>query len=201
LPREYAFKVKHIMVDGKHFADHYRIDSFIRSYFDSHYGKMWLYGSYFISFCLRFDRRTISYASECKERFAQRFCLPYYSHSYLSPSGEPLFCYFMENKRFCTVKNSQYEINFDELHQMVNALVQYGQENCRTCWAKRLCSLCWVNFLDDNGSPCFDRMQRFCEEQRKKVLAYLQVYIHLKQIDPHIFENIRTKLPVKNEIT
>jgi uncharacterized protein len=182
------------------YIDQYLIDGLVSSYLEPHYGRAWLYGSTFIMFCIRFDRRTIIAWPENEKTLARGFCLPYYDQSFLSAAGKLLFCHHIENISFCTIKNGRYEIHFNELSNMVDALILFGEQNCAGCWVRRLCSLCWASMRDNKGILSIATMKRHCEMERKKVLAFLQIYIYLKLIDPNIFKNIVDHFPPKNEI-
>lgn len=66
----------------------------------------------------------------------------------------------------------------NEIMRLYNGMKDYVSRNCLNCWAQRMCSFCYQNFVDENGN-IMDRLATgLCERSRisiqKKLITYCE---------------------------
>lgn len=82
-----------------------------------------------------------------------------------------------------TVGNLEDGYDFDAIDRIIESFTDLSNELCRHCWAIRFCSLCFVHAFSGK-SPDKEKLSRYCDREREKILKSLQLYVRLRQEIP-----------------
>ncbi|MEI8031874.1 MAG: radical SAM protein [Chlorobiaceae bacterium] len=82
-----------------------------------------------------------------------------------------------------TVGNLSDGYDLEAIKGIVNAYREIGDEFCTRCWAVRFCSLCFVHAFT-GATPDKEKLSRYCERERNKILGALRLYVRLRKEVP-----------------
>jgi len=178
------------------YRDEFLNSKFMTAFAVGDYNRMWLYGNYFLTFCIRIDNRIIFPRGYDPEFKFSHFCAPFCNNLIVQANGEYSFCQFLDHVRFSNVKIGEFFWENKIIQGYTSALDQYRENECKYCFAKRICSLCWAHYFTSDGSLSDDRLRNNCSEERLKIKELLSIYLLLKLKDPNIFHDLKKHPPV-----
>lgn len=106
-------------------------------------------------------------------------CLPFTEKLYVHADGRFGICETSCDKMI--VGDLQNGFDLDMLASIYNKAYALFNGSCRECWAKNLCTVCFKDVLDTDGSFLNDIPQPFCRSSRKYALEQLRIYCTLKK--------------------
>jgi uncharacterized protein len=109
-------------------------------------------------------------------------CIPGVSQLFVSTEGSFYTC-----DNFCPtgyeIGHYQTGINVEKVYQLLEKYIHFCEDMCQTCWAYRLCSLCFVHTLK-KGHMSKKRKQEHCIRERKQIKMDLKRYAYIWENEP-----------------
>ena len=84
---------------------------------------------------------------------------------FLSTNGEYYVCEKMDYT--FSIGNIQTGIDYEKVNDIVKKFYNFKKDTCKTCWAKKLCSLCYISFAQKGNKFIKDRNK--CILERKEI--------------------------------
>jgi uncharacterized protein len=81
------------------------------------------------------------------------------------------------NNRF-PIGDISHGFNFERCAEILNEYILLTQKKCLNCFARLFCKLCFASI---NGDGKFEISDRFCENEKKKIIYWFEKYIDLKK--------------------
>lgn len=105
--------------------------------------------------------------------------------------GERIFCssekilYPCEKSggRFFRIGDINEGILLDKIREIEKTWVDLIKDDCRQCFASRMCSLCYVHAIKEHEFN-IDRMRMNCEAERKDLKHFLYMYVSIMEENP-----------------
>jgi uncharacterized protein len=114
-----------------------------------------------------------------KEFETTSMCLPSLERLFITTSGSFRICESMDNS--FDIGNIYDGFNYSQINYLVEEYLAYANKKCINCWAVRLCSLCWLHFVQGNSFD-FNIWSERCESYKKKLELFLKYYIQIKRL-------------------
>ena len=67
--------------------------------------------------------------------------------------------------------------------------IAFSEDECRNCWAVRLCGLCFTSVLCDDKFSV-DRKQQYCDSERLLLDEGFKMYAEIMERNPHALDFI-----------
>ncbi|MDY8095858.1 radical SAM protein [Paenibacillus polymyxa] len=100
--------------------------------------------------------------------------------------GSLSICERCESLKIGDIENG---IDIEYTKQLVNEWVAFMQGKCSGCWAALYCKCCYITAWDGEKFNQ-DRQKTFCENTKKSVERWLNLYLPIKKLNPHFFDFI-----------
>lgn len=149
----------------------------------------------FLEFCFRIESQM--YIKPAKQMWSLgRFCAPYYPKVNLQVNGDVTFCDPLEKLVWGHFDaNGNISFRFNAIKRACARVLEYRNTFCCSCWAQKLCSICWVHFFSSTDqSLSIEHLKKKCKKERDQLMFKLHFFISLKNYDVDIFYNIKQLL-------
>ncbi len=114
-------------------------------------------------------------------------CVPGQRRIYVTTDGRFILCEKVGN--IPEIGNIQTGLDIEQIRKVyVNDFIAEAAKYCKNCWAVNLCSLCYVNCYDEQGTH-FDYRHRSCMSERKYIEENLIRYHAILESDPASLEH------------
>lgn len=118
----------------------------------------------------------------CKDYGMNGCCVPGQRRIYVTVDGKCLLCEKVGN--IPDIGNVNTGLDIDKIRKIyVEDFVNEAINYCKNCWAVNLCSLCYVNCYDENGTH-FNYRHESCQAERKYIEENLIRYHTILEDDP-----------------
>ncbi len=112
--------------------------------------------------------------TNCNDNILPAVCRPFVHKMFVDIHGNVNIC---ENFTFGTNFGSVYdEFSLDLVDRLLSVYKNERSKTCSNCWATRLCSLCFRDLIDRNGSVNLERAKILCNNERAVILQTLTEY-------------------------
>lgn len=108
----------------------------------------------------------------------KKVCIPFVNRTYVRTNGGAQFCERIG--RYGAVINSNIKQSSDFY---LNEFEKLKKTDCMNCYAYNFCQLCPASFIGSNGYD-FDKLKTSCDINKKSVIAFLEMYVDIMEIDP-----------------
>ena len=113
-------------------------------------------------------------------------CIPCQKKLFVDARGKFFICEKLNN--FKSFGDLDRGIDTRELYQFYASHIEdFVQRSCASCWAKRLCSLCYVPFFQNGGRSIGKRKQK-CEQLKRRIKQDLVDYTTVLEKNPRGFD-------------
>ncbi len=102
-------------------------------------------------------------------------CLPGVRKLFISSDGCFYPCEKLDKSKGCVIGSLEYGFDYSKIKEIIN-IGLLNEKECGMCWAKRLCSVCVKQCLNE-GNICAETKHAFCDLERKRVELLLKKYI------------------------
>ncbi|MCD7886813.1 MAG: radical SAM protein [Clostridiales bacterium] len=109
-------------------------------------------------------------------------CLPFTEKLFVHADGKFGICETACDKAI--VGDLQNGFDFKVLAQLYEKAAALFHRCCRECWAKNLCTVCFKDILDIDGTILEEIPKAFCTSSRRYALEQLRMYCTLKSALP-----------------
>lgn len=122
-------------------------------------------------------------------------CRPFIHKFFVNVDGEINICEnFILNDYFGNV-NTGFHI--DKIQRLLERYKSSRSINCKECWARKLCSLCYKDILDINGTINQERARKLCENEKQIVEQLLIEYCTVLEINPDLLNHLDEQILVE----
>lgn len=111
-----------------------------------------------------------------------RGCLPMEVSLFVRTDGSFNMCTRVTD--YLELGNVYNGYNEDKLRYLYDGMLLFANENCRTCWAQRVCGYCFQDFLDENGIFYTKLSQGMCKKMRNNTFTTLSAYCDIVLSQP-----------------
>lgn len=102
-------------------------------------------------------------------------CVPSARRLFVSTAGDFYTCEKVENSPACMIGNLFSGIDVNKVVELLN-IGKITEEECKRCWAMRLCSMCIRECIDE-GCITKDKKLLACRRLKKNLLTFFSEYI------------------------
>ncbi len=102
-------------------------------------------------------------------------CVPAVRRLFISTVGNFFPCEKIDCDTACLIGDLNTGIDIKKVDQLLN-IGRLTQEECKTCWSLRFCSMC-ASHCRDNGALSRNKKLSYCTRQREDVAKFLVDYI------------------------
>jgi uncharacterized protein len=115
-------------------------------------------------------------------------CVPLLKKMHVSVSGDIYLCERMDyDNRVGNVNEGG--IDLGAVMNLVREYCDHSIEDCRSCWAVRLCHACYRDFICGNRWSGDDRVKA-CANSRRRTLEALTDYAAVIEVNPQAFDDV-----------
>ncbi len=115
-------------------------------------------------------------------------CRPFIKKMFVDTSGKVHLC---ENFTFGEKFGSIFDtFPIDQTKELLTSYKEYRQTACSKCWANKLCSLCFRDVFDRDGSIDPVRASEICETEKSIVLNTLSEYCTVMEVSPTLMNHL-----------
>ncbi len=115
-------------------------------------------------------------------------CVPLLRKMHVAAGGDTYLCERMDHdNRVGNVNHGG--ISVDAVVDLVREYCDHGLEDCRSCWAMRLCRTCYRDFMSENKWSAASRAET-CDESRSRIMEALEDYAAVLESNPHAFDHL-----------
>ena len=118
---------------------------------------------------------------------AERMCIPGASGTFVSADGRFFTCENFSHPENC-IGDVERGIDTKRVRSLLSTYAGFCEELCQTCWASRLCSMCFLHTLDQ-GRISKERMKENCARHREAIEAAFETFLYLWQNEPASFHD------------
>jgi uncharacterized protein len=116
-------------------------------------------------------------------------CVPLLKKMHVTVAGDIHLCERMDFDN-CVGNVNNGGIDVDAVESLVREYCGHAVTKCQSCWAFRLCTACYKDFMSRN-QWCESRRQRVCGASRKRVIELLEDYASILETNPHAFDHLK----------
>ncbi len=139
------------------------------------------------------DSLSFIHKREYGEYISYKTCVPGNQKLFVSSEGSYYICEKIDHD--FKIGSVEDGLDYQGMSVIVNKWIEFREKTCANCWARYLCSSCYINFASDGS---FKNNIYECLKFRKQIENLLKVYIFLlKQVGQHVLEEYY----VKNQVT
>lgn len=91
-----------------------------------------------------------------------------------------------ENKVKCILD----EFPILELKKLLALYKNFKQNNCSKCWASKLCSLCFRDLIDRDGTVNLVRSKKICINEKETLKKLLKEYCTVLKESPTLLDHL-----------
>ena len=117
------------------------------------------------------DKREI-FSVDDEMRFAS--CMPFTSKVFVRTDGKFNMC--ERTSDALILGDLEHGFDYQQLAKILLEAEQLINQNCRDCWAQRICFICFQNMTDANGKMRKKLPTPLCRNMRRKLRELLQIY-------------------------
>lgn len=164
---------------------HYNVKRFLEVFRSGEHEWLAFYGQFFAHSCYQFLQRPLCKRTTIVPKIS---CVPYRLNQVLHTDGSEYFCETLRSyypKGVYTVEDKYLATK-----RLYDVFYEYVNVECRTCVANRLCSICWVNMIDENGDLCLKKLKKACNQIRRRFPIIVELSTILLVIDPDILKDV-----------
>lgn len=122
-------------------------------------------------------------------------CRPFIHKFFVDADGNINICENFILKNYFGNVNTQYNICLIE--QLLKSYKEVRRSMCQECWARKLCSLCYKDVLDMDGSINNERALKICDNERKLAEHLLMEYCTVLEKDPDLLNHLDEQILVE----
>lgn len=104
-------------------------------------------------------------------------CFPLDSTLFVQADGSLNLCEKMCD--YVSVGNIETGINNENIQHLFNQMKELTNKQCKSCWAQRLCPMCFQNVFDENGNMLDSMPETWCDKQRNVTEENLKLYYEI----------------------
>ncbi len=115
-------------------------------------------------------------------------CLPGKRRLFVSLDGKFYMCEKMDEH--ISIGDCDKGIDIDVVFRLLNRYSQLSLEDCRNCWALRICDACMVSAKKDNDLD-LETKRKFCKIQKDSLHSALVLYTSIREQNPSAFDYLK----------
>ena len=104
-------------------------------------------------------------------------CLPFSVRIFIGADGKFNVC--ERTGDFFTLGDLKNGFNETVLLQAINDVMQFVNQNCKECWAQRICLICFQNLVNEQGKIRKKIPPHICNDIRRNLYELLQMYCEM----------------------
>ena len=108
----------------------------------------------------------------------KKVCIPFVNRTYVRANGDSQFCERIGKYGGVIDNNIKQSSDF-----YLNEFEKLKKMDCMNCHAYNFCQLCPASFIESSGYD-LDKLRTSCEGNRRSVIAFLEMYVDIMEIDP-----------------
>jgi uncharacterized protein len=85
-------------------------------------------------------------------------------------------------------------IDLPKAQRLLKSYARLCNRMCQECWARRLCQLCFLHCLGDDGRLSRARKEKACRRERRDIIKALRRYIYVWQNEPSSASKVKDTL-------
>ena len=101
-------------------------------------------------------------------------CLPFSVRLFVRTDGKFNVC--ERTGDFFTLGDLNYGFDEEAIQQAIDEVKQFVNRNCASCWAQRICLICFQNMVDEHGKIRKKIPSHICKNMRQNLYELLQIY-------------------------
>jgi uncharacterized protein len=115
-------------------------------------------------------------------------CRPFVKKLFVDTKGNLHLCEnFSYGNKFKSIFN---EFPILELKELLNLYKNFKQDNCSKCWASKLCSLCFRDLIDRDGTVNLARSKKICINEKESLKKLLKEYCTVLENSPTLLDHL-----------
>lgn len=115
-------------------------------------------------------------------------CVPFAENFFVAADGTLAFCEKVNAiEEYGTIQTG---LKFDKVEQAIEEALEAYNSKCKTCWACRLCDVCFQHMLRDKSGKLYIPDEA-CEDVKSNLLQNLSLFCDIKESNPSLLEKIR----------
>lgn len=115
-------------------------------------------------------------------------CRPFVKKIFVSVNGDVHMCEnFSYGKKFGNIMET---VNINNVDELLDNYAIERNKTCKTCWAQKICSLCFRDIFDRDGSVNYERSNIVCKCQKQLLVETLRDYCYVLENDEKILEHL-----------
>ena len=125
-------------------------------------------------------------------------CAPGNSRLFVDTEGRYFPCERIETSPSLCIGDVDSGLDAERVWDLMDQYASVIGEDCRRCWAVRLCRMCFVHAVRD-GRFDLEKTRENCELQRRRLHLSLVRYSTILESDPEAFDYIKKHIPNDEE--
>lgn len=126
--------------------------------------------------------------TDCGENILAGICKPFMHKMYVDVNGNLHLC---ENFTYGNIFGDVYDdFSMKPIERLLDSYKHERNKTCSTCWASKLCSLCFRDLYDRNGSINRKRAEKLCENERDGLKHLLSEYCTVLEHDTTLLDHM-----------
>lgn len=115
-------------------------------------------------------------------------CKPFVKKIFVDVNGNIHLCENFLTKDYFGNVNS--DIKIDKSNDLLANYKKNREKTCKTCWASKMCSLCFKDLFDSNINIDLKRATSLCENERKYIKSLLKSYCYIMEKDNTMLDHL-----------
>jgi uncharacterized protein len=126
--------------------------------------------------------------TNCDDNILSGVCRPFVHKMFVDVHGNMNLC---ENFSYGTNFGTIYsEFPSDSVDKLLTLYKSERSKTCTNCWASKICSLCFRDIIDRNGSVNSERAETLCKDERASMQRTLTEYCTVLENDSSLLNHL-----------
>lgn len=126
--------------------------------------------------------------TNCNDNILSGVCRPFVHKMFVDVRGNINLC---ENFKYGTNFGSVCEeFSVDSVDKLLNVYENERSKTCSNCWASKICSLCFRDIIDRNGTVNQQRAKTLCNNERAVKIQTLTEYCTVLEHDSSLLNHL-----------
>jgi uncharacterized protein len=108
-------------------------------------------------------------------------CIPGFSRFFVSADGTIYTCERVGQS--FPIGNVNDGISSEAVIKLISGYINNSKEQCKKCWAFKLCELCYANYLRNNEFSD-QKKGEYCKNMKKQIETNLKLYTKIMKVNP-----------------